>query len=378
MLTPDTTCANIRPLLSSFVDREIDPEEATLVREHLGTCSACASHIAFLRALGSALDSAPLERPSPLLYERIARATYARPTLRERVSEWFAPAPVRLAVGTGLAASIVAALVLPRLAEIPAANVGGAHTPTISVQDVADSVAEVNKGDGKQPMSGPLPAVSAGKRVAPANLIARVPTLRTDAAVGRVAVRPPAPSPRHSSPTLASKLAAASVTRSDVRPLITSAKPSDGSGAVGKAPTRHIALNATRAARTTRIVSLDRPTVPAPAPVATPASMIADTSITPERAPRTPAPTPEAPRPEVPISVPEAATRVAVANDPAEASAHAIEPVRSRSSFRATFANLGVGRRTGSDLNDLVDNSKAKLAVGGLASIVGSRGTSGF
>src|SRR5262249_28014620 len=103
MPIPDITCASIRPLLSSFVDGQTDPEEATLVREHLATCGACASHLAFLRMLGSALNDAPLERPSPLLYERIAKATYARPTLRERVAAWFMPVPVRLALGTGLA-----------------------------------------------------------------------------------------------------------------------------------------------------------------------------------------------------------------------------------------------------------------------------------
>lgn len=114
-----TGCEEIRPLISSYVDGEASAEEVALVQKHLKACDKCESHLAFLKMLGPAINHATIAAPSPLLFERIAKATYARPTWQQRYLGWLAPVSLRWTVGSGLvAAGIVAILVAPRVMQV--------------------------------------------------------------------------------------------------------------------------------------------------------------------------------------------------------------------------------------------------------------------
>ena len=102
-----------------YVDGEASAEEISLVQAHLKTCERCQSHLAFLKMLGPAINSAPVAAPSPLLFDRIAKATYARPTWQQKYLGWLAPLPLRWTVGSGLVtAAVVAVLVAPRVMQI--------------------------------------------------------------------------------------------------------------------------------------------------------------------------------------------------------------------------------------------------------------------
>ena len=107
-------CLAVRPLLSAYADKETTDAESAQVKKHLAVCASCASEFAFTQAMSGAFSAAPIERPSSDLFERIAAATYARPTLRQKIAQWLAPAPTRWTIGTALAAAITLIVVLPR------------------------------------------------------------------------------------------------------------------------------------------------------------------------------------------------------------------------------------------------------------------------
>jgi hypothetical protein len=146
-------CAEIRPLLSALVDGEASPEEAARAEKHLSLCDPCTSHLAFLRTAAFVIQR-NVEAPSSLLFERIAQATYAKPvqpTWRERIAAWFRPAPTRWAMGTALAAGIVAAVILPlgnqRLNEIASAPVATPSAATPSAAAIVNSTPDALNAD---------------------------------------------------------------------------------------------------------------------------------------------------------------------------------------------------------------------------------------
>ena len=147
--TPDAeNCSDIRLLLSALVDGEATPAEAVRAKNHILICPNCASHLAFLRLTGRALSQVPEAFPPPSLSARIAAATYERPTLAERIAGWLRPAPVRVALGTAMAAGLALVLIVPRM--------GG---------EIATSTPSVPSSGGANPVSPPtkLPA----KNIAP-------------------------------------------------------------------------------------------------------------------------------------------------------------------------------------------------------------------
>lgn len=99
-------------LLSPFVDGETSADETRFVEKHIANCSLCAGQLALLRATGRSLRKASDAFPSPALFERIACATYEKPTFAERVYGFLRPAPVRMGLGTALAAGLAAVAVL--------------------------------------------------------------------------------------------------------------------------------------------------------------------------------------------------------------------------------------------------------------------------
>lgn len=113
----DNVCALIQPLLSAYVDEETTPAEAQQIAAHLaGGCSHCANELAFLRLSRAAIARSVTRVAVPAsLSERIARATYARPTFADQVRAVLRPAPVRAAAGgLALAAGLAVVLMAPR------------------------------------------------------------------------------------------------------------------------------------------------------------------------------------------------------------------------------------------------------------------------
>ncbi len=108
-------CAHIRPLLSAYADKETTEAESALIKRHLACCSSCASELAFAQAMDTSLFTMPLAVPPPDLFDSIAAATYARPTLRQRFAQWLAPAPTRWTMGTAIATCLTIAIIAPRL-----------------------------------------------------------------------------------------------------------------------------------------------------------------------------------------------------------------------------------------------------------------------
>lgn len=104
---------HVLELLSPFVDGETSADETRHIEKHLGECSLCASQLAFLRATARSLRRTNDVFPSPALFERIARATYEKPTFAQRVSALLRPAPVRIGLGTAFAAGLVAVALVP-------------------------------------------------------------------------------------------------------------------------------------------------------------------------------------------------------------------------------------------------------------------------
>ncbi len=109
---------HVLDLLSPFVDGETSIDETRHVERHIAACSLCSGQLAFLRATARTMRHASDALPSPALFERIARATYEKPTFGARLSEFLRPAPVRMALGGVLAAGLVAAVMVPRFATV--------------------------------------------------------------------------------------------------------------------------------------------------------------------------------------------------------------------------------------------------------------------
>lgn len=157
-------CEEIRPLISAYVDDEVTAAEAERVRTHLDICLSCASHLAFLKSLSVASHRLPTAAPSPELFARIAQATYAKPTLRERVIAWLAPSPARWGVAGGLvAAGLAMVLVLRtgtyRAVEPVAAVNPSSKTPTAIEAPNTSAPSAVAKTAPIRPASPAPPAV---------------------------------------------------------------------------------------------------------------------------------------------------------------------------------------------------------------------------
>lgn len=68
------TCEEVFRRLDLFLDRELSPEEARLVEEHLRVCEACLAHHRFEAAVLEAVRGRiRLLDPPPGLVDRLAR-----------------------------------------------------------------------------------------------------------------------------------------------------------------------------------------------------------------------------------------------------------------------------------------------------------------
>jgi len=68
------SCANASDLLEAYLDGDLPPEEADLLREHLGSCAACAAERALAERIQRELRSLPQPDCPPEVIERVVRA----------------------------------------------------------------------------------------------------------------------------------------------------------------------------------------------------------------------------------------------------------------------------------------------------------------
>ncbi len=95
------TCADVEPLISAYVDGELDLDRSIALEAHVAGCAACTQRIAGFRSLSAALRTAPYFT-APMGLEASVRAVAERAggrTLTDRrgVSRWLA-----VAAGIGL------------------------------------------------------------------------------------------------------------------------------------------------------------------------------------------------------------------------------------------------------------------------------------
>ncbi len=73
----DPACARVRPLLSAYVDGELDADARATVDAELGRCASCRAELAALRATVGGLGA--LKRPAPPAFlENVQKQIHTR------------------------------------------------------------------------------------------------------------------------------------------------------------------------------------------------------------------------------------------------------------------------------------------------------------
>jgi anti-sigma factor RsiW len=94
------SCEHMERDLDAYLDRELDPQSAIVIRDHLGTCAACRRRLAEREALGRLVRAAPYYSPPDRLRARVlAQATRSK-SLRH-VLTWAAAAALVISAGGG-------------------------------------------------------------------------------------------------------------------------------------------------------------------------------------------------------------------------------------------------------------------------------------
>src|SRR5215468_4936555 len=91
-------CADVERDLDAYVDRELEPEAAAAIRQHLDGCPRCRGRVAERQALGRLIQSTAYHGAPERLRARVA-ATAARSASSHRLMIWAAAAVLLLAVG---------------------------------------------------------------------------------------------------------------------------------------------------------------------------------------------------------------------------------------------------------------------------------------
>ena len=229
-------CETVRPLLSAVVDGEATPTETALAEEHVRGCRACASHLAFLRLSHGVLARTPDSFPPAALAERIAAATYGKPSLATRFLGFLQPAPARYALATALTVGIVA-VVVSRLPQ-----------PVTAPPRVAEA-----------PHAGPVPRAGTGSGNPVQGTSASRPEDRAPVIAARPAVSPPsAPRSASGGPAKTDRVASSAAQT----PAFGSANAE--SGRTGERPAARVAGVAKSAAADGAATAARSPQAPAP------------------------------------------------------------------------------------------------------------------
>ena len=146
--------ALVQKLVGAFADGELPRDEASVVQEHLRTCSRCQRELALQQALSRALAQEPAREASAALRRRIEQL--GRPAWRDRTflssRRWAAPAAAALVV-IGVAAGTM--LLRHRL--------GHGNTPIAEIPVFRDAVADCRRVMARNfPRKADLRAVAEG------------------------------------------------------------------------------------------------------------------------------------------------------------------------------------------------------------------------
>ena len=106
-------CLDVRLELEAYVDRELSPEQATLLERHVADCDSCRAELARLQAVTAALETWPLVAEPAQLTARVMGQVRAHPAMQARPAAprfriYWSDLAISLA-GAGLAAAIALA-----------------------------------------------------------------------------------------------------------------------------------------------------------------------------------------------------------------------------------------------------------------------------
>lgn len=106
-------------------------------------------------------NSSPPLAPLPLgLSEKIAAATYARPTLWDKLALVLSPAPARFALGGAVTAAVLSAVLLPRFSRLEPVKMN--PSPMVIVAEPRPPAPKASEGTSERTMgNAPRPNVSA-------------------------------------------------------------------------------------------------------------------------------------------------------------------------------------------------------------------------
>jgi anti-sigma factor (TIGR02949 family) len=95
------SCEHLERDLDAYVDRELENESATTIRDHLSGCAACRRHIAEREALSRLVRAAPYYTAPDRLRARVLAQT-ARSRSTRRMLTWAAAAVLVVSAGGGI------------------------------------------------------------------------------------------------------------------------------------------------------------------------------------------------------------------------------------------------------------------------------------
>jgi anti-sigma factor RsiW len=96
------SCHDVERDLDPYVDRELEPDRAAAVHDHLAGCAGCRRRVAEREALGRLVRSAPYYPAPDRLRARVSAGT-ARSMSARRLFAWAAAAVFAVSVGGGIA-----------------------------------------------------------------------------------------------------------------------------------------------------------------------------------------------------------------------------------------------------------------------------------
>lgn len=132
-------CADIERDLDPYLDRELSPELAAAIREHLDACAGCRQRIAEREALGRAVRSVPYRTAPDRLRARVAGHAKQRRSTRTLLA-WAAAAVLVVAVGGGGFALVRSGGARPGASSADAvvADVVNAHVRSLQAEHLFD------------------------------------------------------------------------------------------------------------------------------------------------------------------------------------------------------------------------------------------------
>ena len=98
-------CKEIKKLLSTYIDGELDPERIQEVTEHLKQCKACFAQLATFKKIWDLLDTLPEATVQPFFANKVMHRIESRSQLsrlRHYVGDFFNRAVIPAAVAAGI------------------------------------------------------------------------------------------------------------------------------------------------------------------------------------------------------------------------------------------------------------------------------------